>query len=121
MAKSRSFPFAVVLLTIWHFARSFFFSAKGHKKFLLKEQEIEWFWLKDLIQQLKLLFDWKLKENQQVPSHNHLDLGKAVSTVDACFDGLSFWRIRRSKQTWKLERKNMISNISYFFTGKCNM
>lgn len=64
MAKSRSFPFAVVLLTIWHFASSFFFLSKRSQKIPLKEQEIEWFWLKGLIQQLKLLFDWKLKENQ---------------------------------------------------------
>lgn len=64
MAKSRSFPFAVVLLTIWHFARSFFFLSKRSQKIPLREQEIEWFWLKGLIQQLKLLFDWKLKKNQ---------------------------------------------------------
>lgn len=31
MAKSRSFPFAVVLLTIWHFARSFFSQQKVTK------------------------------------------------------------------------------------------
>lgn len=57
MAKSRSFPFAVVLLTIWHFARSFLFLSKRSQKIPLKEQEIKWFWLKGLIQQLKLLFD----------------------------------------------------------------